>query len=316
MLGRVVDVVSESGRRVAAAHSFSVTDKGSRENIVTSADIENERFLRSRLTSLVPGSAFVGEEGDESPILDDGYTWIVDPIDGTMNFSRGIPEVGISVALFKDGEPYIGVVHNPFTGRMYSAEVGRAEGTVLILMTGAPYEDDEIFIAVTETIGPDLFVTSAEIGSFGEPEFVDGDVPQPPEHPLGGGIDLDFLERMLAYVQSHREWISLAQDLASEIRTQEEFSSRMVADCLYRDSRSCEVPSDRRDDDCDDSDHVEPIIIEDSSDEQPEAIIREIRSKFLAIPYLVILFTRQSINRVKVGSIFCRHIAEYNADSR
>ena len=125
MLGRIVDVVSESGRRVAAAHSFSVTDKGSRENIVTSADIENERFLRSRLTSLVPGSAFVGEEGDESPILDEGYTWIVDPIDGTMNFSRGIPEVGISVALFKDGEPYIGVVHNPFTGRMYSAEVGR-----------------------------------------------------------------------------------------------------------------------------------------------------------------------------------------------
>lgn len=166
-----------------------------------------------------------------------------------------------------------------------SAEVGRAEGTVLILMTGAPYEDDEIFIAVTETIGPDLFVTSAEIGSFGEPEFVDGDVPQPPEHPLGGGIDLDFLERMLAYVQSHREWISLAQDLASEIRTQEEFSSRMVADCLYRDSRSCEVPSDRRDDDCDDSDHVEPIIIEDSSDEQPKAIISlELDSFVIEVP--------------------------------
>ena len=49
----------------------------------------------------------------------------MDPIDGTMNFSRGIPEVGVSVALFKDGEPFIGVVHNPFTGRMYSAEVGR-----------------------------------------------------------------------------------------------------------------------------------------------------------------------------------------------
>lgn len=125
MLGRIADIVAESGRRVAAARSFSVEEKGTRENIVTSADVENEAFLRSRLTSLVPGSSFVGEEGDESPILEEGYTWIVDPIDGTMNFSRGIPEVGVSVALFRDGEPYIGVVHNPFTGRMWTSEVGR-----------------------------------------------------------------------------------------------------------------------------------------------------------------------------------------------
>ena len=125
MLGRIADIVAESGRRVAAARSFSVEEKGTRENIVTSADVENEAFLRSALTSLIPGSSFVGEEGDESPILEEGYTWIVDPIDGTMNFSRGIPEVGISVALFRDGEPYIGVVHNPFTGRMWTSEVGR-----------------------------------------------------------------------------------------------------------------------------------------------------------------------------------------------
>ena len=166
-----------------------------------------------------------------------------------------------------------------------SAEVGRAEGTVLVLMTGAPYEDEEIFIAVTETIGPDLFVTSAEIGSFGELEFVHGDVPQPPEHPLGDGIDLDFLEQMLAFVESRTGWISLADDLASEIRAQEEFSSRMLADCMYRDSRSCEVPSDRRDDECDDPDRVEPTMEEDSGDEQPEAIISlELDSFVIEVP--------------------------------
>ena len=125
MLGSIADIVMESGRRVAAATGFEVSDKGSRENVVTTADLENERFLKERLTGLLPGSAFMGEEGDESPILEEGYTWIVDPIDGTMNFSRGIPEVGISVALFRDGEPYIGVVHNPFNGRLWTAEVGR-----------------------------------------------------------------------------------------------------------------------------------------------------------------------------------------------
>ena len=143
MLGSIVDTVSESGRRVSSAHGFQVSDKGSRENIVTSADIENERFLRSRLTSLIPGSSFVGEEGDDAPILEEGYTWIVDPIDGTMNFSRGIPEVGISVALFRDGEPYIGVVHNPFTGRMYTAEVGRGawRDGIPIHVSDRPLED-------------------------------------------------------------------------------------------------------------------------------------------------------------------------------
>lgn len=125
MLGKIVDIVSESGRNVGSANGFSVEEKGSRENVVTSMDIENERFLREKLTSLIPGSSFMGEEGDDSPLLEEGYTWIVDPIDGTMNFSRGIPEIGISVALFKDGEPYIGVVHNPFTGRMYTSEIGK-----------------------------------------------------------------------------------------------------------------------------------------------------------------------------------------------
>lgn len=143
MLGSIVDTVSESGRRVSSAHGFQVSDKGSRENIVTSADIENEMFLRSRLTSLIPRSSFVGEEGDDAPILEEGYTWIVDPIDGTMNFSRGIPEVGISVALFRDGEPYIGVVHNPFTGRMYASEIGRGawRDGIPIHVSDRPLED-------------------------------------------------------------------------------------------------------------------------------------------------------------------------------
>ena len=125
VLGKIADIAVESGTLVMGAHGFTVDRKGGRENVVTSADMENERFLKGRLTSLIPGSSFVGEEGDDSPVLEEGYTWIVDPIDGTMNFSRGIPEIGISIALLKNGEPFIGVVHNPFTGRMWTSEVGR-----------------------------------------------------------------------------------------------------------------------------------------------------------------------------------------------
>lgn len=117
-------IVRESAGRVRSAHGFTVATKGSRENLVTSADIENEAFLKSRLTDLLPGSAFIGEEGDEASLRDSEWAWIVDPIDGTANFSRGIPMCAVSVALFRDAEPYAGFVINPFTDTLYSAVAG------------------------------------------------------------------------------------------------------------------------------------------------------------------------------------------------
>ncbi|MBR4217010.1 MAG: hypothetical protein IKR87_04675, partial [Candidatus Methanomethylophilaceae archaeon] len=108
MLAEIEKIVRLSGKNVRESVTFTVTDKGTRENLVTSADIENEKFLKKELLELIPGSVFKGEEGDDVPVAKEGYTWIVDPIDGTTNFSRGIPEVGISVALMKDAQPYIG----------------------------------------------------------------------------------------------------------------------------------------------------------------------------------------------------------------
>jgi myo-inositol-1(or 4)-monophosphatase len=124
MLDRIEAVVRESGRRISGAVGFEIESKGTRENIVTTADSENEAFLREALTGLIPGSSFVGEEGEQGRVLESGYTWVVDPIDGTMNFSRGIPECAVSVALLKDGRPFIGVVHNPFTGILWKAQAG------------------------------------------------------------------------------------------------------------------------------------------------------------------------------------------------
>ncbi len=125
VIGNIVRVVEIAGGMVRDAHGFAVSEKGTKENLVTTADIETEVFLKKELTSLIPGSAFVGEEGDEGRLSDEGYTWIVDPIDGTANFSRNIPMCAVSVALFRDGQPHIGVVFNPFTGTMFTAETGK-----------------------------------------------------------------------------------------------------------------------------------------------------------------------------------------------
>ncbi len=122
---RIESIMRESGRRVSSSHDFTVENKGSRENLVTSMDIENERFLKQELTSAILGSAFMGEEGDEASLHDNEWVWIVDPIDGTANFSRGIPMCAVSVALFRDAKPYAGYVLNPFTDTLYSAVVGK-----------------------------------------------------------------------------------------------------------------------------------------------------------------------------------------------
>ncbi len=149
MISEIEDIVRRSGKRVREASGFTVSDKGTRENLVTSADVENERFLKEELLSLLPGSVFKGEEGDDVPVAKEGYTWIVDPIDGTTNFSRGIPEVGISVALMKDAKPLAGVVYNPFTDNLYSAEAGKGafKNGKPITVSNRPLEDAILFTA-------------------------------------------------------------------------------------------------------------------------------------------------------------------------
>ncbi len=149
MLSEIENIVRRSGEKVRDAVGFTVTDKGTRENLVTSADIENEKFLKHELLAFLPGSIFKGEEGDDVPVAKEGYTWIVDPIDGTANFSRGIPEAGISVALMKDGQPYIGVVYNPFTDIMYTGEIGNGafKNGKPIHVSDRSFEDSIFFTA-------------------------------------------------------------------------------------------------------------------------------------------------------------------------
>lgn len=99
--------------------SFTTEQKGSVEDIVTSADLAVQKFLEQRLTAVLPEAGFFGEEGCGE--CKSEYLWVVDPIDGTTNFSRGIRDCAISVALVHKGEPVLGVVYGPYQNRLYSA---------------------------------------------------------------------------------------------------------------------------------------------------------------------------------------------------
>lgn len=94
-------------------------------NIVTQYDKKIQEELKSNLLKLLPEASFIGEENDYGKIVNPGYTFIVDPIDGTTNFSRGLSLSAISVALLKDAEPYIGVCYNPYIDEMFIAQKGQ-----------------------------------------------------------------------------------------------------------------------------------------------------------------------------------------------
>ncbi len=88
-------------------------------DVTTEIDLWAEQALRDKLTTLLPGSQFLGEETGGS--LSDLPTWIVDPIDGTANFARGYPQWSVSVALAVQAEPMLGVIVDPNRGEIFSA---------------------------------------------------------------------------------------------------------------------------------------------------------------------------------------------------
>ncbi|HLG93964.1 MAG TPA: inositol monophosphatase [candidate division Zixibacteria bacterium] len=86
---------------------------------VTKADKETEEILITTLQKGMPGCGFLGEEfGEQGP---KARRWIIDPIDGTKNFIRGIPVWALLVALEEEGEITAGVVHSPATGELWTA---------------------------------------------------------------------------------------------------------------------------------------------------------------------------------------------------
>lgn len=127
---KVIAIAEAAGDIMLTEQDVHVDTKGTKENYVTSTDLKIERFLRKELTSLLPGSAFMGEEdgtsGDDDP---DRPMWVVDPIDGTANYVRGIPMSVVSIALVKDRIPILGVIRHPRLDETFSAAEG--EGAFL-----------------------------------------------------------------------------------------------------------------------------------------------------------------------------------------
>jgi myo-inositol-1(or 4)-monophosphatase len=103
-----------------APHSRARAFKGPQDYVLES-DAEVERVIRQRLLAAFPGDSFFGEESGGDFGRD---VWVVDPIDGTANFARGIPHFCISIAFVRDGRTEIGVIYQPVTDELYACRRG------------------------------------------------------------------------------------------------------------------------------------------------------------------------------------------------
>ncbi|AFM16354.1 histidinol-phosphate phosphatase [Mycolicibacterium chubuense NBB4] len=90
----------------------------------TDADLDAEKLLRARLAERRPGDSVFGEEFGGTKEFS-GRQWVVDPIDGTKNFVRGVPVWSTLIALLSDGVPVVGVVSAPALGRRWWAGQGQ-----------------------------------------------------------------------------------------------------------------------------------------------------------------------------------------------
>jgi myo-inositol-1(or 4)-monophosphatase len=143
LLRLAVDVAVEAAELVRVRRRAGVevaATKSSPVDIVTEVDRAAERLIYDRLMAARPGDGFLGEEGLSAESTS-GVVWVVDPIDGTVNFLYGIPHYAVSVAASVGGESVAGVVVNVQSGERFTATRGGGgflDGVRLQVPTEAP----------------------------------------------------------------------------------------------------------------------------------------------------------------------------------
>lgn len=123
-------------------------NKEGTHNIVTEYDTASERLLQTYLTNLVPGSAFMGEEGGHTQ-GSSNLTWVVDPLDGTVNYAHGIPIFSVSIAAVVNTGIVLGVVYHPLLNEMFGASIGN----------GAYLNGSKLLVSKTSSLNESILVT-------------------------------------------------------------------------------------------------------------------------------------------------------------
>ena len=147
--------VKEAGTRIRQSmqESLTIETKSNPNDLVTNIDKETERFFIDRIQGTFPGHRILGEEGQGDKLRSlDGIVWIIDPIDGTMNFVHQKRHFAISIGIFEDGKGKIGLIYDVMQDELYHAFSGK--GAYLNDTPLAPLKEasiEEAIIAINAT---------------------------------------------------------------------------------------------------------------------------------------------------------------------
>jgi myo-inositol-1(or 4)-monophosphatase len=143
-----LDVAIEAARmaggllleRAARGREREVTSKSTPTDLVSEADLASERAIRELLGRRRPDDGFVGEEGSGERLGTSGLRWVVDPLDGTVNYLFGIPQWSVSVAVRDEEGIMAGAVYDPNRDELFAATRG---GPALLVSAPSPHARGE-----------------------------------------------------------------------------------------------------------------------------------------------------------------------------
>lgn len=160
MLDFAIDLAHRAGAllRAAAERERSFTPK-LYADLVTDADRASEDLIVAAIRERFPDHAILAEEGSDIPGAS-GYTWVIDPLDGTMNYFHGLPIWSVSIALLSAGAPLLGVVYDPTRDELFSAERGR----------GAFLNGRRLYVSRTARLAESLLTTGFPYSRAAQPD--------------------------------------------------------------------------------------------------------------------------------------------------
>lgn len=112
MIKQLEMLLKEVAEKIVTNKNYQSTTTYKEKDVVTQKDIDAERAIIKGIRAFRPKDSFISEEENQLTLTDEN-TWIIDPIDGTLNFTREIPQYGIQVAYFEHKKPQIGMIYFP-----------------------------------------------------------------------------------------------------------------------------------------------------------------------------------------------------------
>lgn len=160
MLDFAIDLAYRAGAllRAAAERERSLEAK-QHSDLVSDADKASEALILGAIRERFPDHAILAEESGASAGASRD-TWVIDPLDGTLNYVHGFPFYCVSIALVRDGEPQLGVVFDPLRGELFAAQRG----------AGARANGRRLHVSATPALSAALLTTGFPYSRFSQPD--------------------------------------------------------------------------------------------------------------------------------------------------